>query len=55
MQNHSENKFLHGHKESLTFLKEFLKGFSKKYELFTLKFEKTMTGEWRLTLFFGEK
>jgi len=50
-----QNVFLHGHKESLAWLKELLKGFSKKYLVATLKFEKQMQGGWRLTVFFEDK
>ena len=49
-----QNVFLHDHKESLAWLKELLKGFSKKFEISSLKFENTSSG-WRLTVFIEEK
>ena len=50
-----QNVFLHDHKESLPFLKDILKGFSKKFLIVSLKVEKQMNGSWRLTMFMEEK
>ena len=50
-----QNVFLHDPKKSLAWLKELLKGFSKKYLISTLKFEKQFSGGWRLTVFMEEK
>ena len=50
-----QNVFLHSHKEGLRFLKDLLKGLSKKFLIVSIKFEKQLSGEWRLTMFMEER
>lgn len=50
------NVFLHGHKDSWSWLRSLVKGFAKKFSIQTLKFEAMMMedGLWRLTVFMKE-
>ena len=55
-----ENTFLHDHQKIVKFLKDLLKGFSKRFLFTSLKMEKQMQGgqsgeQWRIVIFFEDK